>query len=65
MSIIVDEKNTTNKSYQWLFHINNFYHKHVILPTDSMITNVCEEEWYMYLLRPTRFINDQDDPYMM
>ena len=57
LSIIFDRKDIMNRLEHWLFHIDDFHHKHIILPTNNMITKVFKEERHMSCLASNGFIN--------
>ena len=59
LSIIIGDKDIMNRLEQWLFHINYFHNKHVMLPKNKTVAAICEAERYMSYLTPTGFINGQ------
>ena len=62
LSIIVDDTEIMNSLESWLFHMDNFHNKFVILPTNKIIANVFEEEQDISCLTPTGYINGKDKP---
>ena len=48
LSIIIYEKEITDSLWQWFSNIDDFHHKHVILPINKVAQIVFEEECHMY-----------------
>ena len=59
LSIMFDEGELTNRTNQWLFHIQNIIKNNVIHPNNVTTLNIPEQGKFIICMTPTKSMNSQ------